>query len=105
MWTTSDDATQGSVITALQKKPANAGNMTAAQIADLDTYAGKQDIFEIHQGLVAPNIQSGTPIMRHWVKIPRGKQRFGLGEQLVFNILGQSEGATSCGFFIYKEQY
>ncbi len=104
-WITSDDAAQGTQIACIFKKPPKAGNMSAAEIASLNSYEGKNQIFETHMGLTPPNVQSGTPIFRHWLKIPKSKQRMELGSFLTLNVLAQSNGVSICGFVLYKEQY
>ncbi len=105
MWITSDDAAAGTTIATFQKKPPGAGNMTAAQSALLNDYDGKSSVLETHMGLLGPNVQVPIPVFKHWVKIPKGKQRMELGAQLVLNLHGQSNGLSFCGFVIYKEQY
>lgn len=101
-WITSDDATQGSVVASLEKIPASATAMTYAQSIALGTYPNKKNVLYTTQGLTPPNVQSGIPFVRGWFKIPKGKQRIGLGDKLVFNISGISNGANFCGFFLYK---
>jgi len=42
--------------------------------------------------------------MRGWYKIPKTKQRFGLGDRLVLQIASQGTDALDfCGFATYKE--
>ncbi len=105
MWLTSDDTAAGTCITTLEKIPANGASMTAANSAALDSYKNKNNIFHIQQGLLAPNIQYPTAVIKGWFKIPRGKQRFALGDSLVLNTHGQSNGLAGCGFVLYKEQF
>ncbi len=53
---------------------------TFAEMAAMFTYSNKKNIFFTHQGLTTNDV-GGTPvnIMRGWIKIPKSKQRFGLG--------------------------
>ncbi len=104
-WATSDDATQSSLIWCVYKKPTGAGNMTFAQLNALNAFDGKQNVLLTGQGLVAPNTQLPTPIFRGWVKIPKGKQRMGLGDQLNVNVAGIANGGTFCGLAIYKAYF
>lgn len=104
MWLTSDDATQGSIVATVEKVPSGATAMTYAQSISMYTYPNKKNVLATHQGLVAPNVQSGIPVFREWIPIPKGKQRMGLGDKIVLNISGISNGANYCGFFTYKEQ-
>ncbi len=105
MWITSDDAAQGSTVVTLEKIPALAPYQTYTQSITLNGYANKKNILYTTQGLTPPNIQSGVPFIRQWFMIPKGKQRFGLGDQLILNISGISNGAVFCGQFQFKEQF
>ncbi len=89
----------------VEKIPANAPKMTNAQSLNLMTYPNKKNILYTTQGLLSS--QSGSnfvPLFKQWIAIPKGKQRFGLGDQLVLNF---SNIATNdyllCGIYIYKE--
>ncbi len=105
MWITSDDTAAGTAIITLEKRQSGVGAMTAANSASLDSYANKKNVFYTFQGLIGPNTQIPAASIRQWIKIPKGKQRFGIGDNLVLNVHGQSNGLAACGFFIYKEQY
>ncbi len=105
MWLTSDDATQGSSIVTLEKLPAGATAMAAGQSASLDTYTNKKNIFHTQMGLTPPNVQHPMAAVKGWFKIPKGKQRQGLGDVMYLNVHGQSNGLQACGFFLYKEQF
>ncbi len=104
MWLTSDDAAQGTAIVTLEKVPAGATAMTSGQSAGLASYPNKKNVFYTFMGLVGPNVQPAVPSVRGWFKIPKGKQRFGLGDKLTLNVHGQSNGLSACGFATYKEQ-
>ncbi len=105
LWLTSDDATQSSTIMVLEKQPIAADNITAAEIADLNPYPNKNNIFYITQGLVGQKVNTATPFVRGWFKIPKGKQRMARGDKINVSILAQSDGINFCGFFLYKEYY
>ncbi len=106
LWITSDDVTQSTSTITLEKKPASAPAMTAGQSALLDDYPNKKNVLYTTQGLVSPKTGSNPiPILRQWFKIPKGKQRFGLADQLVLNLHAVSDGINFCGFFTYKEYF
>ncbi len=105
MWITSDDATAGTTIVTLEKKGGTAVNMTAANSALLNSYANKNQVFHTQMGLTPTNIQYPMASIKGWFKIPKGKQRFSIGDRLSLNIHGQSNGVSACGFILYKEQY
>ncbi len=102
-WITGDDAVQSSGIVTLEKIPAGATAMTAAQSADLQDYPNKKNVLHTFMGLFGPNTQRPLRAISGWFKIPKGKQRFGLGDKLALNFHGQSDGINICGFVIYKE--
>ncbi len=78
---------------------------TFTEMTLLNDWDNKKNILFTSQGL-APN-ESGAnpvPIFRGWIKIPKGKQRMGLGDSIKFEIA--SRGASDinyCGFATYKE--
>ncbi len=104
-WLTSDDAAAGTTIVTLEKLIGSSANMTVAESAALQGYDNKKNVLHTFMGLLGPNVQVPMPAIRGWFKIPKGKQRFGLGDELVLNVHGQSNGVSGCGFAIYKEQY
>lgn len=105
MWVTSDDSAQGSTVVSLEKRPSLSPQMTYAQSQALNSYSNKRNVFFTSQGLTPPNVQSGIPFIRQWFKIPKGKQRMGLGDLITLNISGITNGANYCGFFTFKEQF
>ncbi len=100
-----DSSNDGSFILSLEKRPSGGNAMTFTQSNALGTYANKKNILYTTQGL-SPNNGVGNPIpiIRQWFKIPKGKQRFGLGDRLVLNITNNGlNNLEFCGFFTYKE--
>ncbi len=100
-----DQGNDGSAVVILSKNEASSFGPTFAQMNALGTYDEKKNIFFTHQGLT-PNdgITSPRLVMRGWYKIPRSKQRFGLGDALRLTIANNSaQGLNYCGFATYKE--
>ncbi len=90
----------------IAKLPGGVGNVLQADIVDLFAYDNKKNILYTTQGL-APNDGVGQPIplLRQWFKVPKSKQRFGLGDKLQFAFSSRGTGTIDiCGFFMYKEQ-
>ncbi len=87
----------------LLRLPAGAANPSAAEMNNLGAYINKRNILKTHQGLL-PSTGNLVPVFREWVKIPKGKQRFGLGDS--FRLISNSVGGTMsvCGIFVYKEK-
>ncbi len=101
MWISSDDAVQGSIVATLTLLPA-ATNMTYANSVALHNYVNKKNVFYVTQGLTGTVTGAPLPFLRGWFKIPKGKQRFGLGDKLVLTISGIGNGAHYCGQITYK---
>ncbi len=104
LWADSSSA-DGSQIVVVSKDASNGQGPTFAQAVALDSYDIKKNILFTHQGLSA-NDGVGNPalVMRGWIKIPKSKQRFGLGDTLFLTIANPSSNTlTYCGFATYKE--
>ncbi len=103
-WMTSDDAAQGSFSISVEKISSAGVDMTFAQSIALGTYPNKNNVLYITRGLVGPTTgATPTPVMRQWVAIPKGKQRFALGDRLNINFTAIANGITHCGFVLFKE--
>lgn len=105
LWVTGDDAVQSTAIITLEKRSGTTTAMAVGQSAALNTYLNKKNILHTFMGLIPPNTQYPMATLKGWFKIPKGKQRFGLGDKLVLNVHGQSDGLQFCGFYLYKEQF
>ena len=100
-----NEGTLGESIVTISKGVAGDTGPTFAEQAALFTYNNKKNILFTHQGLTPNDGVSGPiPIIRSWLKIPKGKQRFGLGDRLDLNISNvSSNDLVRCGMAIYKE--
>lgn len=100
-----DSSNDGSFIVSLEKLPGLVADMNFASANALGTYDNKRNILYCTQGLSPNNgVGNPVPIIRQWFKIPKGKQRFGLGEKLKLNITNNGlNDLEFCGFFTYKE--
>ncbi len=88
----------------VEKKRQLEANMTNAQANNLGAYPNKKNILFTSQGIVPSLIDGGStiPIIRGWVKIPKGKQRMGLDDRVMVNIAAVTS-LRRCGIEIYKE--
>ncbi len=95
----------GEFIVTITKDLSNGSGPTFVEQASLMTYDNKKNVFYTSQGLTSNDGVSGpVSVIRGWVKIPKSKQRFGLGDRLVLNIANVSANSLNrCGFAIYKE--
>ncbi len=104
-WVRTSDTSPGSFVAILVKLPGGNAAVTAGDMSNLHTYANKKNILYTTQGLSNINTSQATPFLKGWIKIPKGKQRFGLGDKLVLVILAQALDQVVCGFTTYKEYY
>ncbi len=102
-WLMSDDAVNSTFQCNLEKSSEQMSAQTYTNSNLLHEYSNKKNILYSTQGLTAPNVGNPTPVVRQWIKIPKGKQRFGLGDKLKFNISGITNGLLGCGICVYKE--
>ncbi len=85
------------------KSPNNAPDPDATDMANLGSYVNKKNILFITQGVLAGVGTQSIPIIRDWIKIPKGKQRIGLGDQIKAFLLPTGEPIQICGMAIFKE--
>ncbi len=105
MWARTNDTSPGTCLMSLMKLPGSATGPTFAELIALHTYDNKKNIFYHTQGVTNDQDSTATPFLRQWFKIPKGKQRFGLGDQLTLAISAQALDQNICGFATYKEYY
>jgi len=89
----------------LQKLSSGATPASITQMAALGTYTNKKNILYTTQGLASNDgIGDPMPVIRQWFKIPKGKQRFGLGDKMVIQVASRGDAnIVFCGFATYKE--
>lgn len=95
---------EGSFVLIVEKSQAGQGNPSFATMTTLDAYVNKKNILFTSQGLVAEGgVGNPTPVLRQWIKIPKGKQRFGINDKIRIHIaaLGSLD-ISGCGMTIYK---
>ncbi len=87
----------------LEKVPQNANPITFTQMNNLMTYPNKKNILYTSQGVIGDLTTQSIPIVRQWFMIPKGKQRFGLGDELIVSVSATAAVIQRCGLCIYKE--
>ncbi len=95
----------GEFIVVLEKAQSGSNGITFTNMAALFTYVNKKNVLYVSQGLTS-NDGVGNPqkILGMWFKIPKGKQRMGLGDSIILSISNTSAGDLNrCGFATYKE--
>ncbi len=104
MWLRSSEASPGSFVAALYKQPGTGVAFTSGQLAAMHDSENKKNVLWFGQGLVNDQDSDALGMLRGWYKIPKSKQRFGLGDQLVLSIFAQGAiDMVRCGFATYKE--
>ncbi len=101
LWVKADNP-NFTVAAALVKVPGSGAAPTIAELANLQSYHNKKNVFEFHQGL-APSGGNVVPLFRGWYKVPKGKQRFGLDDELMVKFTFTGSAGDVCGFATYKE--
>ncbi len=88
----------------VEKKRDTEPDMTFAQSQNLGAYPNKKNILYTTQGIVTAQINGGptVPVIRQYVLIPKGKQRFGLQDEFMVNI-GVIQSMRQCGIDTFKE--
>ncbi len=96
----------GSFTMCVVKLPGGVNALTTTDMAALHDYNNKKNIYYTTQGLVAPTDAAMFMAFKGWIRIPKGKQRFGLGDALQLSIFNSNLTAVDvnfCGIIIYKE--
>ncbi len=105
LWAKSDASagTSTQQNTVLEKVLAGATPITFTQILNMSGYPNKKNVLFTSQGNLGDLTTQAIPIMRSWYKIPKGKQRFGLGDKLVLTVASTGDSIDFCALFVYKE--
>ncbi len=103
MWLRSA-ATAGSSFTFIVcKRVQNATFPSTTEMAALGDYDNKKNVLFTSQGLLNDVDADAMSVIRGWIKIPRGKQRMGLGDNVSWHLNAIGQSINFCGFQIYKE--
>jgi len=87
----------------IEKIPSGADTITFTQMNNLASYPNKKNILYFTQGVIGDLTSNSVPIFKTWVLIPKGKQRFGLGDKFVATLAATDAVIQNCGFATYKE--
>ncbi len=102
-WIRAGSTSPGSYICAIYKNPPTGTTFTVAQMAALFDAENKKNILFTSQALTNDQDSSAISIVRGWIKIPKGKQRMGLGDRWIMSTSAVGVDAIVCGLEIYKE--
>ncbi len=105
-WIMGEGAQPTFAVSFVEKSVNDTPKPDIADVRLLDEYTNKKNIFYTTQGLIGDSNTNPIPIMRQWIKIPKGKQRMGLGDEIrvVFGGLNPtaSEEFDACGIVMCK---
>jgi len=103
-WLLGDGAATVSQFTlTVEKKRIAEPDMTFSQSQNLGAYPNKKNILYTTQGILGSIDGAPTvPVIRQYIAIPKGKQRFGAGDELVVNIAA-IVALRRCGMATFKE--
>ncbi len=95
----------GESIVTVTKDIEDATGPSFAEMSALDSYTNKKNVLFTHQGLTSNDGVSGpVRVLGQWLKVPKSKQRFGLGDKVNLNVSNvSSNDLNRCGHSIYKE--
>ncbi len=103
-WILAGSASAGSFVMIVEKTNGAQGAPSFTNMTTLDAYVNKKNVLYVTQGLVGNQDTNPIPIHRGWIKIPKGKQRFGLNDKFRVSIAAiGTEALAGCGMSIYKE--
>jgi len=103
VWGAGASGTDTQFTCAIEKVSAGQTPMTFTQSSNLGAYPNKKNIFWTSQGVIGGVDTQSIPIIRDWLLIPKGKQRFGLGDVLSVTITTLGASLQRCGLITYKE--
>lgn len=101
--TTGTAGAESQITMCIYKNVAGAAPMTLTNLANLQSYPNKKNVLYTTQGVFGDERTNSVPLFRGWLKIPKGKQRFGLEDELVISAVSIEQGMQRCGFSTYKE--
>ncbi len=104
MWVRGGETSPGSSLLSFYKGTSGS-SMTFAEQISLNSYNEKKNVFYHTQGLTNDANADAIAFIRQWFKVPKGKQRMGLGDSLNLSISAQALDNIVCGFMTYKEYY
>ncbi len=106
-WWLSGDGASGTnteFVMTVEKSPSSSPNPVFSDMLNLGGYANKKNILYTTQGLLGAAVDGpAIPILRTWIKIPKGKQRMGQEDRMIITFATVDTGINVCGFSTYKE--
>ncbi len=102
-WVRTGDTASGSFVYIIAKLPGGVSNPSTTNMANLNDWSNKNNVFYVTQGLSNDQDADAINISNAFMKIPKGKQRMALGDEWITCLFAQALDQNHCGKFIYKE--
>ncbi len=105
-WLLGESAQPCTATWTIEKVAKSDDPMTQSEGQDLMDYGNKSKIVKMGQGVIGDSNSNPIPVIREWVKVPKGMQRMALGDRWFINVscIGEADnGLELCGFALYKE--
>ncbi len=96
----------GSYTCIVYKNPSGTATIGTGTMAALHDYLNKKNILFTSQALVPPTDGGQVNVLRMWIKIPKGKQRMGLGDSVRISVRNNNSTSVAinfCGLALFKE--
>ncbi len=103
LWVRSAATAAASFTFVICKRPGSEPHPTDANLAALGDWENKKNVFYCCQALTNDVDSTAIALYKGWVKIPKGKQRMGLGDELSWSLRAVGQSINFCGFVTYKE--
>ncbi len=103
LWARAGSTTPASGQLIIYKRTGDTLAASTTDMAALGDWDNKKNIFYTTMGLFNDQDADAIALYKGWLKIPKGKQRFGLGDELVFQMFTPTIDVQICGFATYKE--
>ncbi len=105
IWLRGQDTSPGAEQLVFGKATAGSTGPNFSEMGNLQDYNEKNNVLFFHQGLSNVNTDAAVPVLRGWMKIPKGKQRMALGDRLYLAVAGLALDVNQCGQFTFKEYF
>ncbi len=102
-WLRSASTTAASGQAILYKTEGDTATPSTTEMAALGDWVNKKNIMYTTMGLYNDQDSLAIPIYKGWLPIPKGKQRFGLGDGFRLSVFSPTVDLHLCGFSLFKE--
>ena len=103
LWIRSAATAASSFVFIIVKRGGGQPAPTVTDMVQLQDYNNKKNILYTSQGLTNDVDSTAMALNRGWLKNPKSKQRFGLGDKLSWHLHAIGQSINFCGFETYKE--